>query len=230
MSHRPTLSHTHTAPPAPTTTIATTANSEPAPAPHAAAAALPIAPAAADKPRQKRAVVRGPVGEAETMRWQSSFCCLLPLGTCFKQQSSESIYCLSHTCQAVNVDGERCANGVFNPRESRYCHNGWHVETARFTPVTEMVTRRRQLDVANAARRAREMEEQMALFHAQFANLASSGADSGASAASGRSGASAGAGGGGGARGAGRSSSSSSEGRGRMEVGAQLRAVARRSW
>ncbi|WVO16241.1 hypothetical protein L204_103912 [Cryptococcus depauperatus] len=118
-------------------------------------------------------VMRGPIGRAEIAEWQAAMCCITPLGTCCKPQSPDSIYCLSHTCQAINVDGERCTNAIYNPRQSRFCSNGWHVENSKYKNVVDLVTRRKQLDEADAIKRRKEAAEQMVLFEAQFFPLTS---------------------------------------------------------
>ncbi|OWT41878.1 hypothetical protein C362_00244 [Cryptococcus neoformans Bt1] len=127
----------------------------------------------AQKPSKASRMLRGPIGRDQILEWQASLCCLTPLGTCFRPQSSDTIYCSIHTCQAINVDGERCGNAVHNPRQSRFCYNGWHVENSKYDIIVEMVARRKQLDEANAARRKQEMTEQMALFESQFSRLSS---------------------------------------------------------
>ncbi|KIY36251.1 hypothetical protein I305_01107 [Cryptococcus gattii E566] len=96
-------------------------------------------------------MLRRPIGKDQILKWQASL----------------------HTCQAVNVDGERCGNAVHSPGQSRFCHNGWHVENSKYNNIIEMVARRRQLDEVNAARRKQEMAEQMALFESQFSPLSS---------------------------------------------------------
>lgn len=48
-----------------------------------------------------------------------------------------------------------------------------HVENSKYDNIVEMVTKRKQLDEANAARRKQEMTEQMALFKSQFSPLSS---------------------------------------------------------
>ncbi|XAO23837.1 hypothetical protein I312_102622 [Cryptococcus bacillisporus CA1280] len=96
-------------------------------------------------------MLRRPIGKDQILEWQANL----------------------HTCQAVNVDGERCGNAVHSPGQSRFCHNGWHVENSKYNNIIEMVARRRQLDEVNAARRKQEMAEQMALFESQFSPLSS---------------------------------------------------------
>ncbi|ALO60304.1 hypothetical protein CNA02335 [Cryptococcus deneoformans JEC21] len=128
---------------------------------------------ATQKPSKASRMLRGPIGRDQILEWQASLCCLTPLGTCFRPQSSGTIYCSIHTCQAINVDRERCGNAVHNPRQSRFCSNGWHVENSKYDNIVEMVTKRKQLDEANAARRKQEMTEQMALFKSQFSPLSS---------------------------------------------------------
>ncbi|QPK66835.1 hypothetical protein CNBG_10038 [Cryptococcus deuterogattii R265] len=118
-------------------------------------------------------MLRRPIGKDQILEWQGSLCCLTPLGTCYRPQSRDSVYCSTHTCQAVNVDGERCGNVIHSPGQSRFCHNGWHVENSKYNNIIEMVARRRQLDEVNAARRKQEIAEQMALFESQFSPLSS---------------------------------------------------------
>nr|ODN97649.1 hypothetical protein L204_03068 [Cryptococcus depauperatus CBS 7855] len=96
-------------------------------------------------------VMRGPIGRAEIAEWQAAM----------------------HTCQAINVDGERCTNAIYNPRQSRFCSNGWHVENSKYKNVVDLVTRRKQLDEADAIKRRKEAAEQMVLFEAQFFPLTS---------------------------------------------------------
>ncbi|ODO08116.1 hypothetical protein I350_03700 [Cryptococcus amylolentus CBS 6273] len=99
--------------------------------------------------KQKKQL-RGPSGNMELFEWQATM----------------------HTCQAINVDGERCGNSITNPRQDRFCPNGYHFENARYDNVVEMVERRKAADKANAIRRKAELAEQLALFEAQF-NLTS---------------------------------------------------------
>ncbi|WVQ72541.1 hypothetical protein IAR50_002098 [Cryptococcus sp. DSM 104548] len=122
-------------------------------------------PKTGTKPKRQ---LRGPAGNMELFEWQATMCCLGPLGSCYRPQSNESIYCSTHTCQAINVDGERCGNPITNPRQDRFCPNGWHFENARYDNVVEMVERRKAADAANAIRRKAEIAEQLALFEAQF--------------------------------------------------------------
>ncbi|TYJ55693.1 hypothetical protein B9479_003597 [Cryptococcus floricola] len=112
---------------------------------------LPTSPAQQPQPVPKTAAkqkkqLRGPAGNIELFEWQATM----------------------HTCQAINVDGERCGNSITNPRQNRFCPNGWHYENARYDNVVEMVERRKAADEANAIRRKAEIAEQLALFEAQF--------------------------------------------------------------
>ncbi|WVR07007.1 hypothetical protein IAU60_004046 [Kwoniella sp. DSM 27419] len=93
--------------------------------------------------------IKSPVLSAEDAeRWMAVMCNVRPFGRCEKPQSAGSVFCLAHSCQAFNADGQQCNNLVTRPGQTRYCASGWHKENRRHDNVADLQAMRRAHDAA----------------------------------------------------------------------------------
>ncbi|WVQ99372.1 hypothetical protein IAU59_006505 [Kwoniella sp. CBS 9459] len=129
-----------------------------------------------------RVRVRIPVEDWE--KWAGRMCNVRPLGACQRPQTTGSLYCTNHACQAVNADGERCGNWVGNPRESRFCATGWHMENARHSHLSDLLAVRRAHEEMASDDRRHLHAAQLYFIEQHFPSSASSTSSSSASSSS----------------------------------------------
>ncbi|OCF42929.1 hypothetical protein I317_03280 [Kwoniella heveanensis CBS 569] len=148
----------------------------------------------ADGPKGKRkeksrVKMRIPVEDWE--KWAGQMCNVRPLGACQRPQTAGSLYCTNHACQAVNADGERCGNWVGNPRESRFCATGWHMENARHSHLSDLLAVRRAHEQMASDDRRHLHAAQLYFIEQHFPSSASSTSTSSSSGSGGGTGTSA---------------------------------------
>ncbi|OCF60577.1 hypothetical protein L486_00212 [Kwoniella mangroviensis CBS 10435] len=141
-----------------------------------ATAAAPIG-AQGDKGKGKEKKVRKLTME-DVERLAGQICNVRPLGACQRPQSSGSLYCTNHSCQAINADGDRCGNWVSNPRETRFCANGWHMENSRHTHLSDLLALRKALNQRRSTEREKQNAAQLYYIEQRFPSSSSSSSSS----------------------------------------------------
>ncbi|WWC70236.1 uncharacterized protein I206_104186 [Kwoniella pini CBS 10737] len=110
----------------------------------------------------------------EIERLAGQICNVRPIGACQRPQSSGSLYCTNHSCQAINADGDRCGNLVIDPRETRFCTNGWHMENSRHTHLADLMNLRKSLNQRQEFEKEIQNAEQLYFIEQQFPSSSSS--------------------------------------------------------
>ncbi|WVW83878.1 hypothetical protein I302_105900 [Kwoniella bestiolae CBS 10118] len=132
----------------------------------------PIA-AQGEKGKGKEKKVRKMTME-DVERLAGQICNVRPLGACQRPQSSGSLYCTNHSCQAINADGDRCGNWVSNPRDTRFCSNGWHMENSRHTHLSDLLAYRKALNARQSNEREKQNAAQLYYIEQRFPSSSSS--------------------------------------------------------
>ncbi|WWC89347.1 uncharacterized protein L201_004269 [Kwoniella dendrophila CBS 6074] len=158
----------------PSTLIAAT-SADLHPIPEASSSRLPLPPVAEEGVNgqgKEKKVKKLTVEDMERLAGQ--ICNVRPLGACQRAQPAGSLYCVNHSCQALNADGDRCGNWVANPRNSRFCANGWHMENSRHTHLSDLLNYRNTLNRQQSTERERANAAQLYYIEQRFPSSSSS--------------------------------------------------------